>query len=49
MDILNWIDKNITEIEESFLYERYFKTVLLERGIDVYMLFNPLLGIDLIP
>jgi len=48
MSISNWIGKNITEIKESFLYEKYFKTTLLEKGIDVYMLFNPLLGIDLI-
>ncbi|MEO6978539.1 MAG: hypothetical protein ABJA76_05470 [Mucilaginibacter sp.] len=48
MEILNWIDKNISEIKDGFSYGKYFKDSLLEKGIDVYFLFNPLLGIDLV-
>ncbi|WP_295800323.1 hypothetical protein [Mucilaginibacter sp.] len=48
MEILNWIGENISEIKDSSSYSRYFEASLLEKGIDVYMLFNPLLGIDLI-
>src|ERR1700748_885952 len=48
MEILNWIGENISEIKDSSSYARYFEDSLLEKGINVYMLFNPLLGIDLI-
>jgi len=48
MDVLNWIGKNIAEIKEDFFYKKYFSMIPLEKGIDVYFLFNPLMGIDLI-
>ncbi|MDB5123560.1 MAG: hypothetical protein JWP94_1689 [Mucilaginibacter sp.] len=48
MDILNWIGKNINEVKETLLYKRYFTNIPLEKGTDVYFLFNRLLGIDLI-
>jgi hypothetical protein len=46
--VLEWINKNLSEIKDSLLYSKYFDTTLLEKGIDVYFLFNPLLGIDLV-
>ncbi|MDP9048594.1 MAG: hypothetical protein M3N14_10680, partial [Bacteroidota bacterium] len=48
MDILNWVGKNINEVKETLLYKQYFTSIALEKGTDVYFLFNRLLGIDLI-
>lgn len=48
MGITDWIDKNISEIQKIILYSKYFDSIVMEQGIDVYFLFNRQLGIDLV-
>ncbi|EHQ24334.1 hypothetical protein [Mucilaginibacter paludis] len=48
MDILNWIDKKYTDIENDKLYKEYFSSISLEEGIDVLFLLNLSMGIDII-
>jgi hypothetical protein len=48
MEIYDWIDRSIAELENDKLYKKYFEGIALEKGIDVLMLFNPSFGIDLI-
>jgi hypothetical protein len=48
MEILTWIDKNISGVEGTLSYSRYFDSIPLEKGVDVLYLLNPYLGIDLI-
>ena len=48
MEILEWIDKSFSEIQHTLLFGRYFDSIQLEKGTDVYYLFNGALGIDII-
>jgi len=48
MHILTWLDKNVNNINQDPLFIKYFGSKSIEKGIDVYWLFNPELGIDLI-
>lgn len=48
MDITNWIGKPLSQIKDNLLYRRYFDSISLERGIDVWFLLNLEMGIDLI-
>ena len=47
MEVLNWINKKLSEIQGTVLFSRYFDTIIIEEGIGDYDLFNPQLGIDL--
>jgi len=48
MEFFKWIGRSIVEIENDELYQRYFRDIAQQKGIDVVMLFNPELCIDLI-
>jgi len=47
MEILNWIDNKISEIQSTVLFGRYFDTTTMEEGIGDYDFFNKQLGIDI--
>jgi hypothetical protein len=47
MEILNWIDKKVTDIQRTVLFGRYFDTTTMEVGIGDYDFFNRQKGIDL--
>ena len=47
MELVSWLGKNINEIRETLLYNKYFDSVLIEKGIDVSWVLNPELGIDI--
>jgi hypothetical protein len=48
MDMLNWVGKNLEEINSTVLYDYYFNKVPKKKGIDVYYLYNSQKGIDMI-
>lgn len=48
MEIINWIGKDLKEINKTVLYNDYFGNVPIEKGIDVFGLYNPDKGIDII-
>ena len=48
MDLRTWINKKLSEIQDTLDYSKYFDTIVLQAEADVYSLFNPELGIDLI-
>ena len=48
MEMLKWIDKNLDEIKGTLLFGKYFDSILLDEGINVYYLLNPQFGIDII-
>ena len=48
MELIKWINKNINDIKGSLLFGKYFDSINIEEGADVYFLLNLTLGIDLI-
>jgi hypothetical protein len=48
MEIINWIEKDLEEINKTVLYNDYFDNVPIEKGIDVFGLYNADKGIDII-
>jgi hypothetical protein len=48
MEILSWINKNLSEIQGTVLFSRYFDTTTVEERIGDFDLFNRQLGIDLV-
>ena len=48
MELLEWIDKPISEVKDSLLYGKYFDSILLENAGDICFLLNAQLGVDVI-
>lgn len=48
MDLKAWINKKLSDIQDTLYYSKYFDTIVLQEEVDGYSLFNPELGIDLI-
>ncbi|WP_315814175.1 hypothetical protein [Paraflavitalea speifideaquila] len=48
MKIINWIEKKIPELRTDHEFNEYFNGKDLEKGLDVYFLYNPEKGIDLV-
>lgn len=48
MKLIDWIDRKLTNVQDTLEYGKYFDTLLPEKGTDVYYLLNPNAGIDLI-
>ncbi len=48
MDIINWIDKNLKEVESSSLFNNYFNVEDLIKGEDTFYLNNKREGIEIV-
>lgn len=45
--MINWLNKPLSEVRSSLLFEKYFDSSTLDNVENEYFIYNPVLGIDI--